>query len=336
MFVEGSTDIYTVSSNKLIQAEKTAINFLDTMVLKIDYSDLKTVHFDRKSDGLSLDASVSVSGDGMPRYEIINPYNHPTSGYFDNMISKIVNLEITEFIDISVSELAKYGLDDPAFHFILTKKNGEKEEIYISRLYNDTYYGYVVGNDNYFKLNNYQIENVEMAETVLIDPYICYCYVKDVSSITGTYGDKSFKFVLDVEEGKNIMEDISYVTLDGRNAKISDHNGRSYCSILFESISCIKIGGVDTKAVVNTSAGPALTLTFIGKNYVTTEYAFYTRDDDSFYVFKDGEYMNFFVYSREIFNDGGSDTYSYGFWKAYELLNEAISGSINGVYDIPE
>ena len=46
--------------------------------------------------------------------------------------------------------------------------------------------------------------------------------------------------------------------------------------------------------------------------------------------------MNFFVYSREIFNDGGSDTYSYGFWKAYELLNEAISGSINGVYDIPE
>lgn len=336
MFVEGSTDIYTVSSNKLIQAEKTAINFLDTMVLKIDYSDLKNVHFDRKSDGLSLDASVSVSGDGMPRYEIINPYNHPTSGYFDNMISKIVNLEITEFIDISGSELAKYGLDDPAFHFILTKKNGEKEEIYISRLYNDTYYGYVVGNDNYFKLNNYQIENVEMAETVLIDPYICYCYVKDVSSITGTYGDKSFKFVLDVEEGKNIMDDISYVTLDGRNAKISDHNGRSYCSILFESISCIKIGGVDTKAVVNTSAGPALTLSFIWKNYDSTEYAFYTRDDDSFYVFKDGEYMNFFVYSREIFNDGGSDTYSYGFWKAYELLNEAISGSINGVYDIPE
>ena len=74
---------------------------------------------------------------------------------------------------------------------------------------------------------------------------------------------------------------------------------------------------------------------FNGKDYVTTTYEFYTRDSDSFYVFKNGEYMSFYVYSSEIFNDGGYDTYNYGFWKAYELLDEAISGNISGVYDMP-
>ena len=52
-------------------------------------------------------------------------------------------------------------------------------------------------------------------------------------------------------------------------------------------------------------------------------------------IFKDGEYTGFYIYSREIFNDGGYDTYSYGFWKAYELLDEAILGSIGGIYDMP-
>ena len=112
--------------------------------------------------------------------------------------------------------------------------------------------------------------------------------------------------------------------------------GRSYCSILFESIACIEIGGIDTTTTVNTASGPVLTLSFLDKNYATTTYEFYSRDDDSYYVFKNGEYTNFYVYSREIFNDGGSDTYSYGFWRAYELLNEAISGNINGIYDIPK
>ena len=180
------------------------------------------------------------------------------------------------------------------------------------------------------------MDGIELNETVLIDPYICYCYVKDIASITGIYGDTTFKFALEVPEGKSITSDGVIVTLDGRNAQVSDNAGRSYCSILFESIACINIGGIETGANVNTASGPVLSLIFLDKNYVTTTYDFYTRDSDSFYVFKDGEYMNFYVYSRELFNDGGSDTYSYGCWKAYELLNEAISGNVNGIYDMPK
>ena len=334
--VSGSQEIYTVSAVKLDNADVTAVNFLDSKALDIEYEELKTVHFDRKSDSLSLDASVSVNSYGIADFEIYKPYKHAASQYFGNLIDSIVHLEISEYVDVSDGNLAVFGLDDPNFHFILFKNNGDKIELYFSKNIDGLYYGYVAGTDDYFVLSEYQLNGIELKETVFIDPYICYCYVKKIACITGIYGDKSFKFELDVPEGKSITSDDVIVTLDGRNAKIVDSTGRSYCSILFESIACINIGGIETGANVNTASGPVLSLIFLDKNYVTTTYDFYTRDSDSFYVFKDGEYMNFYVYSRELFNDGGSDTYSYGCWKAYELLNEAISGNVNGIYDMPK
>ena len=277
-----------------------------------------------------------MSNSGIANFEFVKPYKHPASSYFGMLIDSVVRLNISEYVDIPDNELASYDLVDPTYHFILTQNDGDKTEINFSKNINGYYYGKVSGMESYFRISTSQIEGFELKETVLIDPYICYCYVKDVSSITCTYGDRSFKFDLDVPEGKSITASEASVMLDGRNAQISDTFGRSYCSILFESIACIEIGGIDTTTTVNTSAGPVLTLSFLDKNYATTTYEFYARDDDSYFVFKNGEYMYFYVYSREIFNDGGSDTYSYGFWKAYELLNEAISGNINGIYDIPK
>lgn len=336
MFVEGAPDIYLVSSEKLDVASKTAVSFIDTIVLNLEYSDLKSVHFDRKTDGLSLDADVSVSDEGDVVFDIVKPYKHPASSYFTGMISRIISLNITDYVETDGFDPAKYGLDDPAYHFILNLNDGGKKELFFSKLINGVYYGYISGNDNYFMLNEYQLENLDMQETILIDPYVFSYQVTDISSITGTYNGTTFKFVLDVPEGKTLMSKESKVELDGRNAQITDLSGRAYCSVLYESISCINIGGIDTEAVTAAGQSPVLTLTFIGKKYNTIEYSFYRRDDDSFYVFKDGEYLNFYVYSREIFNDGGQDTYNYGYWKAYELLNDAISGNNGGVYVIPD
>lgn len=334
--VEGSNDIYTVSVMKLVYAEYDSIDFWDTKALNIDYSELKTVHFDRATDGLSVDAEVSISNSGIAEFEFVKPYKHPASSYFGLLIDSVVRLEISQYMELSDSEMSEYGLTDPNYHFVLTQNNGDKTEIYFSKNINGYYYGKITGKDTCFVVGSYQIEGLELNETVFVDPYICYCYVNDVSSISCTFGDKSFSFNLDVPDGKSITASDASVTLDGRNAQISDTYGRSYCSILFESIACINIGGIDTTTAVNISTEPALTLSFLDKNYAMTTYDFYARDDDSYYVFKNGEYMYFYVYSREIFNDGGSDTYNYGFWRAYELLNEAISGNINGIYDIPK
>ena len=292
--VSGSNDIYTIYSTKVLIAQYSSVSFLDEMSLNIDYNDIKSVHFERKSDGLSLDATVSISESG-----------------------------------ISVG----YGLADPAYRFVFTKISGGTIDISFSRMNEGYCFGYIKGINKIFAIYDYQLDGANLQELVLIDPYVCYCYVKDIKFITGKYGDQSFKFELDVPNGKNITSDNSTVTLDGRNAKVSDSYGRAYYSILFESIACIKIGGIEMNP---TSAGtqPEITLSFQDKNYNTTVYDFYKRDENSYYVYKDGEYMHFYVYAEEIFNDGGTDTYNYGFWKAYELLSKAITENMNGIYDL--
>ena len=335
IYVEGSADIYTVNVSKYDLAAKTGIDFLDSTVLSIDYADLATVHFDRKTDGLTLDANVILNDKGVASFEFYKPYAHSSSGYFCTMIDSIVDLEITEYVAIGPDELSKYGLDQPTYHFILTSNSGSQTELFFSRELSGYYYGYIAGMDNYFMISTYQIDNLDLAETVLIDPYVCYCYAKDISTINCTYGDKSFKFTLYVPDGESITSERSTVELDGRNAKISDSAGRSFCSILFESIACIKIAGSEPGATVDTSAGPVITLEFVDNGYQSTVYEFYTRDADSFYVYKNGEYTSFYVYANEIFYNGGLDTYSYGFWSAYELLSEAITNNSNGIYEIP-
>ena len=334
MYVEGSTDVYLVDVIKLNYAERRGIDYLEPIYMDIDYNEVKSVHFDRKTDGLSLDANVSVGKNGIASFELYSPYVHGTSGYFGTMFDTLSKLVIDDFVDIDISSASNCGLADPFYHFAFNMKSGEKIEFFFGNAVGGYIFGYAKNVNKYFRLSEYTLTGIDNAETVLIDPYICYCYVKDYTAILGTYKDKSFKLDLDVSEGQSIVSDEATVTLDGRNAKINDSYGRSYCSLLFESIACIKIGGVEIAEKIKPSSEAELTLTFIDKNYVTTVYEFYPKGTDSYYVFKNGEYMNFYVYATEIFNDGGTDTYSYGYWRAYELLNQAITDNMNGIYDL--
>ncbi len=335
MYFSGSDVIYSISSTKLDYAEKTAIDFLDSISINIDYDNLKTVHFDRSTDNMVLDAKAVKNAAGLIEFDVYSPYEHDTSSYFSNLVYMITQLTISEYIDISDADKSKYGLDNPAYHFILTTNDGQKTELYFSQKINGFYYGYMTGMNNCFMVSETQITGLEMQEKVLINPYIYSYSAKDIKTITGTYGDKTFKFEVFVPEGESMTSSRASFTLDGRNGKISDSDGRSYSSVLFESLTCIEIAGIEIGTDVDTSAGPVISFEFLENSYNTTVYDFYTRDNNSYYVFKNGEYMNFYVFTKEIFFDAGSDTYNYGAWSAYELLNEAITNNKNGTYDIP-
>jgi len=195
------------------------------------------------------------------------------------------------------------------------------------------YYGYIDGMDEYFCASENQIKLLDTPALNLIESYVVYVSSDEVSSIRGTYGDISFDFTMDVEEATAISDDTSTVKLDGRNAKIFNSDGRSYCAIFFESLVTIEIGGIDKDATP--SGEEVCSLTYVLKDYSTKTLSFVQRDTDSYYMLIDGEYTSFYIYGRELFNNGGTDTYSYGVWEAYNLLTEAITNNLNGVYDIP-
>ena len=106
--------------------------------------------------------------------------------------------------------------------------------------------------------------------------------------------------------------------------------------MLYESVFCINIGGVEENAVIPEGSAANTTITVFDRNHSAVIYEFYKRNDTSFYVCKNGKYTKFYVYGRELYNDGGTDTYDYGLWPAYEILTKAITNNINGMYEIPE
>ena len=335
MRLDGSNDVYTVGVGKLSQAEMTSVNFLESQLLNISFDNLDIVKFNRKSDGLAIEATCQIYEEtGEPQYFIYKPFTIQASPYFENLVEYVATLEISEFMEISDADLASYGLDDPEFSFSLILKDGTEKDVFFSSNMAGFYYGYVSGMNKYFMVSEMQIKGLETPVMTLLSSYVASNNVSNVSSIRGTSGDESFELKLDVKPSESISAEDSTVTLDGRNAKIFNSDGRSYCATLYEAISCIALGGFDTSATVDMSAEPLMTITIVTRDYATHEYAFYTRDTESCYVVIDGEYSSFYVYNKELLNDGGTDTYSYGVWPAYQLLKTAIDENVNGVYDI--
>ena len=198
------------------------------------------------------------------------------------------------------------------------------------------YYGRINGTGKIFKAEVSRLEIIESSVLVLISDYIFYKTCDTVDSVECTGNNKKFVLKLDVKKGKAISDSDSAVSLDGRNAKVTTGSGRSYSAMLYEAIFCINIGGIDESAVIPESAVPDTSIKVYDHSHSAVVYEFYRRNTDSFYVTKNGEYTGFYVFERELYNDGGQDTYSYGIWPAYEILTKAISNGISGVYEIPE
>ena len=333
--IDDSNTVYSISVDKYDCVSKKSIDFIDSSVLSIDPASLTEVEFIRKTDNLDLKATCTADASGYVMFTFYDPFVLKSGSYFDSLIENICYLDITEFVELDSADLASYMLDDPEYHFILKCSDGSTTEVLLSENIAGYYYGYVAGTGRYFSISDSQIQGLEIPSVQYLDSYVSYYQASDISTLKGSYDGLTFEFKIKTDSEGSISGDDSTVTLDGRNAKVFNSDGRSYCAVLFESFACMEIGGIDTSAVVNTSATPELILEYTTTQYEIHTIEFFKRSDTSYYVVKDGEYTKLFVYSKELFNDGGSDTYNYGVWAAYELLKTAIDENVNGVYDIP-
>lgn len=333
--IAGESTVYTTAVIKNTYCAMTEIDFLDSQLLNIDYDSISTIDFDRTSDDTHITATCTVDPEtGDPTYHCTSPFDLDCSAYYGNLIEYIATLEITAFEDLSDEEITQYGLDNPTYHFMFNMKNGTYTEIYLSSEVNGYYYGKLSGLDHYFIVSTDQISGLDTPILTLLTSYINYVSAFDVSKITGSYEGQTFELEIDTESA--ISDDDATVTLDMRNAKITSSNDRSYAALLFESCSCIEIGGVDLEADPDISDS-VLELEFIMKDHSTKTLNFVQRNDNSYYIFVDGEYSYFYTYNAELFYDGGTEiTSSYGLWPAYELLVTAIDNQLNGIYDIPQ
>lgn len=332
---KGSSTVYLVSAEKFRYASKEAKDFLDASIIDISLSGIDTVRFVRKADSVDITADLIYDDSSESfSFKVFKPFETQSSAYFDRLIERVCSLEANEYEDATTENLTKYGLGTPRFSFTILAKSGRSYDLDFSQVTGGFYYGRLNRTGKIFKISADKLESIESPLLVLISDYVFYDTCDNIDSIECTGGDKKFVMKMDVQKGKSISDESSTVTLDGRNAKVSSSEGRSYAAMLYESLFCINVGGVEENADVSSSQVPLTSIRIFDRNHSSTVYEFYKRNDDTCYVYKNGEYTKFYVYNTELYNDGGTDTYNYGIWPAYEILTKAISNSINGVYDI--
>lgn len=333
---KGSSTVYLVSVDKYRYASKEAKDFLDSSIIDVALSEISTVRFVRKADSLDITASLIYDESSESfSFKVIKPFETQSSAYFDRLIERVCSIEANEYEDATTENLAKFGLGTPRFSFTIQSKSGRSYNLDFSQATGGFYYGRLNQTGKIFKISSDKLESIESPLLVLISDYVFYDTCDNVDSVECTGNDKKFVIKMDVQKGKAISDDSSTVTLDGRNAKVSSSEGRSYAAMLYETIFCINVGGVEENAIISSSAVPVTSIRIFDRNHSSTVYDFYKRSEDTCYVCKNGEYTKFYVYNTELYNDGGTDTYNYGIWPAYEILTKAITDSINGVYDIP-
>ena len=329
--LEGDDNVYTIVTAKYTYCGFQLIDFLETVSFGIDYASLSTVEFKRDSDGIDLVASCALYETGDPVFTAISPFRIECSPYFVSFIDSVVNLEIASFVDIPEESLSDYGLDDPSYEFIFTMNDGRIINVSLSSSIGGFYYGTSNMVDGYFKVSEMQINGLDTQLMMMLGNYLVYYPATDISEITGSYNGDTFTY--DIETEGSISDDDATADLNGRDAKVFTSSGRSYAAILYESLITISVSDVDAEA--DPEFDPEIEFVYKTKSYETYTLSFVQRDNNSYYVFLNGEYTYFVVPTRELFNDSGTDTYNYGAWTAYELARQAIDNQVAGIYDIP-
>lgn len=326
--------VYTVAIGKLMYADNTAIDFIDSCVYRVDYNNIKTVQFERNTeDSCNLIATCKMEDTGKPSYYIISPFSIEGSDTFRNLIQYAGELDVSKFINLSDDEIKNYGLDNPTFHFLFTMMDGEIFELYLSKNIGGYFYGYTNITEGYFSISELQFEGLETPTMMLLFDYINYFNASVIKSIVFTSDDVNFDFEINTKRA--IGDEDAVVKIDLRSAKVKTSEGRTYAALLFETLTCIKINGIDLE--VTPELVSDINIKFCYNNYTQKIYDFVSRDDFTYYVFLDGEYTGFYVLKSEFTYDNGADLdgTKYGIIPAYNILNVAIDNQLNEIYDIP-
>lgn len=331
--MKDSKAVYTVDIGKMTEAATDPSTFISSKVWNIKFQEVSDLVFKRKGD-LELAVEFDLNdGTKQPDYIITSPYSIKAGKSFVELIKKILDFEVSEYVTLNDEDITKLGLKDPKYSISLNLKFSDPKSVYFSEESDGYFYGYTSDdNSKYFRISKDLMKELELPEKSLINKSVISYDPTEIKSIYVTNGDDTFRVEMTVSLGNNLSSDSSKITLNKSNAKIITPEGRNFGSILFESIVNVDIDGIDL--TVKPEFKSDFNVRVVTRSFGSDSYDFVKRSDQTYYVFLNEKYTGFYVKSDELFKKESKDSYSYGIIGAYELLKQAIVDNANGKYAI--
>jgi len=323
--------VVVVSSSTFTYTQKGVLDLLDkTLPLNgLTAENVLSLELVRSKDDLDVLFSLEGTGDAKT-WKVKSPVAadaDPTR--FTPLITALAGITASSYVELNPSDLAKYGLDEPLYTFVLKSTAGD---VTIS-------VGGDAGNGaNYFMSSaipavfTYNVTNLTNVDTPLVNMISKLIYLPNIWSVSRIDIDIDGQHIVaTIDTTQDDKDDGGMFLVNGKNAKIVDGEDKSYFRAFYVSILSILVDRIDATATPVDEADVKIVYT-AKEGGATTTLTFTKTDRDGYYVFRNGVYTGFINNASDFY---GTDPGDLGLLPTYDVLIDAMKNAVDGIYATP-
>ena len=290
--VDGKDKVYAISASDGIVLDASRLTLKSTLIIPYDKNEISEMIVKKNGEvtcDLLYDPETTM-------WRLPDEYSGFT---FDTtevttMLTTFTQLKAIRIVDENLADKSQYGFDEPYAEVTIKGLDGTECSFLVSKTPEDK--------ENYFHILNesddqaavYYQSGLSIVDSVPFDYLVQKITIADMTEVTDfdlSFNGNEDKFTLDTASNMCTMNDTA---LDLTDADISNAF-RNF----FDSISIANMSGIDIEASPELS-DPVLTAVFRLSDGTEKTYQLTEADDESCYIFIDGEYTGGLISSDKL------------------------------------
>lgn len=317
--LDGSNDVYTIDYNSgtVFCSNRNSLKnryLFDTSSALINYYKVE------KDDKLVLECRRKKEDN---LWEMLQPGTFRLSdASMNDLMDVIIRVQIAGFVEDNPEDLSQYGLDHPHTKVWLKAGSGDTvmdEELWFGDMISSNesetqIYGYYANSKQVFRINR---SETSFADEKLISLMYPYCVEPDIEALEkveidmGDVHDLHETLHLDYENGQYSLGETDITAL-------KDDEVMQLYQAFYRSIATLSFSDIDLDAKPDTDQEPAIRIIYTEKDGKTLTLNLLKKDENNFYLMKDGKYSGLIVRLHNLTGAGGITD-------RYKMLTDKLS-----------
>ncbi|HEY5585939.1 MAG TPA: DUF4340 domain-containing protein [Ruminiclostridium sp.] len=308
---KGESKVYLIGSYYESKLKLSRGYFAKKDILPVDPTTLNTFAYEKNGE---MQYAISITS-GSAIMEITAPIKEEAEpSKISPMLAAVVQLVITDVVDENPTDLAKYGLDKPAYAIVYGDANTSKKILFGKELKKGSIvYAKFPEGKSVFTIDATPLTFLDVKLSDILNTFIYLPNIADVNLIELSIDGK--KIVSDITTNKDNKDEDKF-KVDGKDANMENEKGDSLFRAFYTSMIGITMTKYEPGA--KPSGTPDVTIKYFMKpdsKAVTID--FISKDSNYYYAMKNGVYTNRVILKSK-FDEAD------GIREAYKALKKAI------------
>jgi len=300
---KGESKVYLIGSYYDNKLKLSKGHFAKKDILPVDPTTLKNFSYEKNG---AMQFAISIQSDSVMK--ITAPIEESAEvSSIGPMLQAVVKLAISDVVDENPSDLAKYGLDKPAYSIEYGDGTTTKKILFGKYLQKGSIaYAKFIGGKSVFTIDVTPLTFLDMKFSDVINPFVYLPNINDVNKID---------LIID---GKTIVSDITTVKdnadedkfkVDGKDANMKNGNNNSLFRAFYSAMIGVTMNKYEPDA--KPIGTPEVTIKYYMKpDSKVVKIDFISKDSNYYYAMRDGVYINrVFLKSKLNEKDGIRESY---------------------------